>query len=58
MTCYPSCFVHLEYLILSYEGHDQINSKMVIIWCYMSQMNVNEQITWWNKCVQHVIQVG
>ena len=28
-----------------------------MIWCYMDQMSVNDQITWYNKCVQYMIWV-
>ena len=30
---------------------------MVTIFSYMAQMGVNEQITWLNQCVKHVIWV-
>ena len=28
-----------------------------MIWCYMDQMSVNEQITWRNQCVQGITWV-
>ena len=28
-----------------------------MIWCYMAHMRVNEQISWLNNCVHHVIWV-
>ena len=30
---------------------------MVMICIYMAHMSVNDQMTWKNKCVQHVIWV-
>ena len=56
-TCYRSCWFLLEYWILKYDEKYHINRAMVMIWCYMAQMSVDEQITWWNQCVQYVINV-
>ena len=55
-TCYLSCCFILEYWSLRYEDRYRRNIAMVIIWWYMAQMSVNEQITWLNQCVQHVIR--
>ena len=57
-TCYPYCCFILEFWSLSYEDQYQRNRAMVLIWCYMAQMSVNEQITWRNQFVQYVIRVG
>ena len=44
---------------LRYEGQDNKNMTMVMkFWCYMAQISVNEQITWCDQCVHHVIRVG
>ena len=39
------------------EEQYHINRAMDMICSYMAQMGVNEQITWLNQCVQHVIWV-
>ena len=53
----PSCWILLEYLSLRYEEQNHRIRAMVMICSYMAQMGVNEQITWRNKCVQHVTRV-
>ena len=42
---------------MRYEEQYHRNIEMVMIWCYMAQMGVNDQITWGGQWVQHVIQV-
>ena len=42
---------------MTYEEQYHRNRAMVMICRYMAQMGVNEQITWRNQCVQHVIRV-
>ena len=39
------------------EDYDHIDIPMVMIWCYMVQIGMNEQMTLWNQCVQNVTRV-
>ena len=42
---------------MAYVDQYHRNRAMVMICSYMAQMGVNEQITWWDQCVQNVIQM-
>ena len=56
-TCSSFCWILLESWILTYKEQYHINRAMVMVCRYIAQMGVIEQITWWNKCLQHVIWV-
>ena len=47
-TCYPYCYFLLASLSLRYEYQYHRKRSMVMIWCYMAQMGIKEQLTWQN----------
>ena len=56
-TYYRSCCLLLESWYLRYKNQYRRNRAMVMIWCYMANMSIDERITWRNQYVQNMIWV-